>query len=115
MTIIKPRVLLVTDPAFGDEATARCVRCAAAALPTGALAVQLRDKKRPIVGLRLFAHQLRSVTRRFGALLVVNGYADMARDIGADGVHLGSDAGSVRAVRAICGDEIWVSVAARSD
>jgi thiamine-phosphate pyrophosphorylase len=113
-----PRVLLVTDPSFGDEPILRCVAAAAGALPPGALGVQLRDKARPIVSLRTFALALRTVTRRAGAWLIVNGDARLARDVGADGVHLGGDAigaVGVPGARAAFGRKTWISVAAHSD
>jgi thiamine-phosphate pyrophosphorylase len=109
------RVLLVTDSVFGDEAIVRCVEAAAGALPAGWLGVQLRDKKRARVSLRVFASQLRRVTRAVGAALIVNGDAALARDVGADGVHLGREAGSVSEARSVCGARAWVSVAAHSD
>jgi thiamine-phosphate pyrophosphorylase len=112
---MKPRVILITDPAFGDDFTAHCVEAVARELPRGWLCVQLRDKHRPIVSLRLFASRLRLATRAVGASLVINGDARLARDVGADGVHLGGDAGTVAEARAICGRSAWVSVAAHSN
>ena len=49
----------------------------------------------PLVSLRVFASRLRLVTRAAGASLVINGDARLARDVGADGVHLGRDSGRV--------------------
>jgi thiamine-phosphate pyrophosphorylase len=112
---MKPRVILVTDPAFGDDVIARCVDAIARELPPGWLCVQLRDKRRPIVSLRVFASRLRLVTGAVGASLVINGDARLARDIGADSVHLGGDAGTVAEARTICGRSAWVSVAAHSN
>jgi thiamine-phosphate diphosphorylase len=112
---MRPIVVLVTDPAFGDDVIVHCVEAAAAALPPGALCVQLRDKRRPIVSLRQLAWRLRLGTRGFGASLVVNGDARLARDVGADGVHLGRGAGGAGAARAVLGRPAWVSVAAHSD
>jgi thiamine-phosphate pyrophosphorylase len=113
--VTNPRVILVTDPAFGDDIVIHCVRSVGATLPRGWLCVQLRDKQRPRVALRLFASQLREVTRAVGASLVVNGDAVVARDVGADGVHLGRQASSVDAARQVCGGKTWVSIAAHSD
>ncbi len=110
-----PRIVLVTDSAFGDETIVRCIEATASELPPGWLCVQLRDKHRPLVSLRVFASRLRVVTRAMGAGLVVNGDARLARDIGADGVHLGGGAGTVAAARAICGSGAWVSIAAHSN
>ncbi|MBV9947549.1 MAG: thiamine phosphate synthase [Myxococcales bacterium] len=116
---MRPRIVLVTDPGFADEVVVRCIGDAARVLPAGALCVQLRDKARPLTSLRLFALQLRAVTADAGAALVVNGDPRLARDVGADGVHLGGDARargvSVREARSVCGDAAWVSVAAHSD
>jgi thiamine-phosphate pyrophosphorylase len=112
---MRPRIILVTDPAFGDDAIVRCVDAVARVLPAGWLCVQLRDKHRPIVSLRVFASRLRLATRAVGAALVVNGDARLARDVGADGVHLGRDAGTVADARAVCGPSAWVSVAAHSN
>jgi thiamine-phosphate pyrophosphorylase len=112
---VEPRVILVTDPVFGDEGIVKCVEAVARALPPGALCVQLRDKQRALVSLRVFASRLRLVTRALGAGLVINGDPRLARDVGADGVHLGQKAGTVAEARAACGATVWVSVSAHSD
>jgi thiamine-phosphate pyrophosphorylase len=112
---IAPRVVLVTDRSYGDDVIVRCVRAAAAAMPAGWLAVQLRDKARARVSLRVFAAELRAVTRAVGAALVINGDAEIARDVGADGVHLGGGAGPVESARATMQRPAWVSVAAHTD
>jgi thiamine-phosphate pyrophosphorylase len=113
--MLRPRVILVTDPVFGDDGIVRCVEAVARALPAGALCVQLRDKHRALVSLRIFASRLRLVTHAVGASLVVNGDARLARDVGADGVHLGKGAGTVQDARAVCGARAWVTVSAHSD
>jgi thiamine-phosphate pyrophosphorylase len=113
-----PRLILITDPSFGDETIVRCVRGAALALPPGALAVQLRDKRRLRPSLRSFAVQLRCVTRSVGAWLIVNGDSIVARDAGADGVHLPSatdPAARIQEARASFGRSTWISIAAHSD
>jgi thiamine-phosphate pyrophosphorylase len=107
--------MLITDPSFADAPTVRCVATVAAALPPGALVVQIRDKQRALSSLRLFAWQLRVVTAAHGASLVINGRAELARDVGADGVHLGGGAGTVAQARAQLRRAAWVSVAAHSD
>jgi thiamine-phosphate pyrophosphorylase len=107
-------VILVTDPAFGDDAIERCIVSAAAALPTGALGVQLRDRSRLDASLRVFAGRLRLVTKAVGAWLIVNGDPVLARDVGADGVHLGRGAKGIRDARSVT-RRIWISMAAHSD
>jgi len=108
-------LFLVTDPAYDDELLLRTVDAVGAALPRGALGVQLRDKLRSVPHVRTLAAKLRRTTSDRGAMLIVNGDAELARDVGADGVHLGGGARSVAEVRALCGDGAWVSVAAHTD
>jgi thiamine-phosphate pyrophosphorylase len=112
---VRPRLVLVTDPSFGDDAIVRCTEAVAAALPPGAFCVQLRDKRRPVASLRLMACRLRIVTERAGALLVINGHPRLARDVGADGVHLGGGAGTVNEARTAFGRPTWISIAGHSD
>jgi len=108
-------VFLVTDPAYDDRLILRIVDEVAVALPRGALGVQLRDKLRSVPQVRALAAKLRRTTADRGALFVVNGDIELARDVAADGVHLGGGARTVADVRARCGDAAWVSVAAHSD
>jgi thiamine-phosphate pyrophosphorylase len=112
---VAPTLILVTDPFFGDDALVACIEAAGKNLPKGALCVQLRDKQRSVVSLRVFASRLRLVTRAIGATLVINGDPRLARDVGADGVHLGRDAGTVDDARSIVGKRAWISVSAHSD
>jgi thiamine-phosphate diphosphorylase len=112
---MRPRLILITDPTYGDDAIVRCTEAVASALPAGALCVQLRDKQRAVASLRIFACRLRLATRRSGAQLVLNGNPRLARDVDADGVHLGGGAGSVSDARAAFGRAAWISVAAHSD
>lgn len=71
----------------------------AAACDAGLPAVQLRDKDLPGGALCALAERLRVVTRRTGALLVVNDRVDVAVAVDADGVHLGAQAMPPAAVR----------------
>ena len=71
------------------------------ALDAGAPAIQLRAKKarsRDTVELGL---RLRELTKAADALLLVNDRFDIARAVGADGVHLGPDDVPVSAIRRI--------------
>ncbi|MEK6607267.1 MAG: thiamine phosphate synthase [Myxococcota bacterium] len=80
------RLYLITDPAIGDIVGA--VERALAAIPTGAAAVQLRDRAASGRALHETALRLREATARWGAPLLVNDRADIAIAAGADGVHL---------------------------
>ena len=105
-----PRVLLITDPAYADDAVVRVVTLAARALPSGAFAVQLRDKGR--AGRAPWGTRLRVVTGELGVPLIINGDAALARAVGADGVHFPSNAEDSVVEEA---RDLWRSVAAHDD
>lgn len=75
----------------------------AAALRGGVTAVALREKDLDARSLLQLARALRPLTRRHGALLIVNDRADVARAAGADGVHLGQRSLPVDAARRALG------------
>jgi thiamine-phosphate pyrophosphorylase len=70
-------------------------------LEAGARVVQLREKNRDRA-LQL-GKRLRGAVREKGALLIINDWVDVARDIDADGVHLGQEDAPVREARAVLG------------
>ncbi len=55
----------------------------------GAKIIQLRDKTTPFEDLLKIGPTLRSIAAEFGALLIVNDNPYLAKEINADGVHLG--------------------------
>lgn len=71
------------------------------ALDAGLPAVQLREKDLPGRPLLALAEELRRATAERGALLFVNERLDVARAIGADGVHLGAESFPVEAARTL--------------
>jgi len=72
----------------------------------GADIVQLRDKELTPDALLAEARACAEAARRAGCLFIVNDDPVLARDAGADGVHLGQDDGSVADARAILGGGI---------
>lgn len=61
------------------------------AIEGGAAIVQYRDKRHGRAGHLERARALRAVTRRLGALLIINDDPRLAAEVDADGVHLGRD------------------------
>ncbi len=61
------------------------------ALRGGVRAVQLREKDLPAAELFRLAGQLRGLTRRYSARLLINDRIDIALAVEADGVHLGAE------------------------
>ncbi len=70
-----------------------------AALKGGVRAIQLREKNLPENELRTLAGSVLKLTQKYKALLFINHRADLAHDIGADGVHLTESSAAVRKVR----------------
>lgn len=81
--------------------TARLLDVTAAALAAGVRALQYRHKDAPPALARAQAERLRELTRAHGALLIVNDDARLARDVGADGVHVGRDDAPIADARAL--------------
>jgi thiamine-phosphate pyrophosphorylase len=83
--------------------TGRPIEVAAAVAKGGAGAVQLRAKAMPVADYRDLAGRMRDVCRMHGALFVVNDHVEVARMLGADGVHVGQKDFSVSDARAVVG------------
>lgn len=80
-------------------------KLACALIRAGAGIVQLRDKR---AGLRELVEEAGMLARIFAAgatLFIINDRADIARIVGADGVHLGQYDGSIALARRILGPD----------
>ncbi|MDQ6972397.1 MAG: thiamine phosphate synthase [Mariprofundaceae bacterium] len=93
-----PELLLISDHArFEGEVFFNAVE---AALKGGADAVLAREKQMDSARLLAFCARLRRLTRKYDARLLVHTQADVARAVGADGVHLASsDLAEIPAMR----------------
>ena len=80
----------------------------------GAGVVQLREKKLSDRELIARARDVRAWTKEAGILFVINDRADIARLVGADGVHLGQDDLSVKDARRIVGPDLVIGVSTHS-
>jgi thiamine-phosphate pyrophosphorylase len=104
------RLYLITD---SKQTAGRPLPAVVAdALRGGLRAVQLREKD--LTGRQLFelAGELREVTRKYGAKLLINDRVDVALAIGADGVHLGKAGLPVPEARRILGSERLIGYSA---
>ena len=82
------------------------VRKIAEALVAGGVdLLQLRAKNRSTAEIEKLAHELRSVTAEKSVPLIINDHPRIARNIEADGVHLGQDDLSIADARKIVGPE----------
>lgn len=90
--------------------TAHLLTAVAAALQGGAAAVQYRDKSNDIARQHEQASELLLLCRRRGVPLIINDSLRLADLIGADGVHLGNNDGSVQEARIILGHDKIIGV-----
>lgn len=86
MTTQLPRIWIITDPDHGGPVEP--IRRALEGCPAGQVGVQLRAKRVSQRQLIAWGRELRAITAAVDSPLVVNQRADVARIIGADGVHV---------------------------
>ena len=91
------RGLYAITPGMAD--THVLVARAEACLAGGAAVLQYRSKSLDATLEREQARALAAACRRHGALFIVNDSLALAREVGADGVHLGRDDGDVAEAR----------------
>lgn len=81
-----------------------------AALSGGTQVVQYRDKQPGEARRRSESAALLALCHQYGALLIINDDAALARAIGADGVHVGRQDGEIESVRHRVGSEAIIGV-----
>ncbi|HXV13427.1 MAG TPA: thiamine phosphate synthase, partial [Candidatus Krumholzibacteria bacterium] len=95
------RLHVITDVVVQDRYSHE--ELAEMACAGGADVVQLRDKLLARDAFAETARRVAAICRRHGVRLIVNDYADVAREVEADGVHLGRTDLSIREARALLG------------
>jgi len=94
--------LYAITPDWAD--TRRLLAATEAILSGGCQILQYRNKATSDCHRQEQAVALRGLTRRYGALLLINDDVDLALFAEADGVHLGEDDGELAAARERLGD-----------
>ncbi len=97
-------VYLVTDQ--GDRLPARVRE----AISGGATIVQFRDKGRDMAARAELGRELRAICAAAAVPFIVNDDVELARQLGADGVHLGQDDGDPAAARQLLGPHKLIGV-----
>lgn len=98
-----PRLMIITDPET-PGGVLEAVRAALGGAGGPRVAVQLRDKSAPARRLVELGRALRETTSEADATLLVNGRADVARAVRADGVHLPEGGLPPHEARAVLGE-----------
>ena len=98
--IVSPPVI---DADFGDK-----LRAALGAGPVAAF--QLRMKGAGDDAILRAAEMLQPICRDYDVAFLLNDRMDLAKQLGADGVHLGQSDGDVRAARVLLGPDVQIGV-----
>ena len=80
------------------------------AIQGGAVVIQYRDKGTDKARRKAEACRLLEVCRAYQVALIINDDIDLAADIGAQGVHVGKDDGTLAQARAALGSDAIVGV-----
>ena len=80
------------------------------ALAGGAKVLQLRDKGARFEDLLEAGHELRALTKAAAATLIINDNPYLAKEIGADGVHLGQEDFPVYIARETLGPDAIIGI-----
>jgi hydroxymethylpyrimidine kinase/phosphomethylpyrimidine kinase/thiamine-phosphate diphosphorylase len=97
---------LITD----DNHDGQLVQKVEAALIGGTRIVQYRAKNIRPDDRRQMAETLRDCCHRYNALLIINDFPELAREIDADGVHLGQDDIPIHQARQVLGHKKLIGV-----
>jgi thiamine-phosphate diphosphorylase len=102
----------VTDRAWLRGRT--LAACVAQAVAGGATFVQLREKDAPAGEKRALALELKAVCEELGVTFVIDDDVELAREVAADGVHVGQEDTSCARARAMLGPDAIVGVSAQT-
>lgn len=83
-------------------------------LASGVKILQYREKNKKQGQMLEECRVLRKMTQEAGALFIVNDHLEIARAVGADGVHVGQDDLPVPIVRQLVGSEMIIGVSTHS-
>ena len=106
------RLYLVCGGSIPDGSSAEAVLpdLLRGAIAGGVDIVQLREKQLPDDELVAVANAARALCERLGALLIVNDRPFVAREVGADGVHVGQEDMPVEEVRELLGADMLIGL-----
>ncbi|MBB5320781.1 thiamine phosphate synthase [Marinobacter oulmenensis] len=108
MGALKPGLYAITDERLTPDA--ELVSAVAAALAGGATLVQYRDKRSSSATRHRQASELNTLCRQAGVPLLINDDPELAARVGAAGVHLGQEDGSLQAAREQLGPDAIIGI-----
>ncbi len=84
-------------------------------LSAGIKLIQIREKSLKTDEFTKKAERLLALVHSYGAYLIINDRVDIAKSIGADGVHLGQSDMPVKEARALLGNQVWIGLSVEND
>lgn len=96
-----PRLYAILDLGYTPESNA--VRVTADLLAGGADLLQLRAKNHDLSTIRRVAESLIPLCRKAGVPFILNDHPALTAELGADGVHIGQDDGTLEYARKLIG------------
>ena len=111
--MISYKLYAITDSSYllsGETMTDAVVQ----AIKGGATVVQLREKTMPYDDLRRLALSVQKVCKACNVPFIINDDVKLAKEINADGVHLGADDMSIKEARHILGDNAIIGATAKT-
>ena len=106
------RLYAVTDRRW--EGTLSLPRQVELALQGGATMVQFREKHLQGAEKEALARELLALCRSYGVPLIINDDAELAKKVGADGVHVGQSDLAAQEARRMLGPQAIIGVTART-
>ncbi len=83
-------------------------------LAAGVPILQYREKAKKAKEMYEECRVLRAMTKRYGALFIVNDYLELAQAVAADGIHIGQDDLPLAEVRRLAGPDLMIGVSTHS-
>ena len=84
-------------------------------LHEGVKLLQYRDKFRPPEEKFIISKKLRNICNKFDCLLIINDDAELAKEIGADGVHLGQKDTPYKEARNLLGSNSIIGISCQNN
>lgn len=113
----RTRLYLITPPQIGDiPAFAKALEAALGAGDVASLQLRLKgpDGKIDLDATRAVSRAVTGFAQEAGVAVIINDSSQLAKELGADGVHVGWEDGPVKAARALLGPDAIVGATAKN-
>lgn len=97
-----------------DNVNVPLLDAAEEALRGGITMLQLREKTLPIEEFIWEGRALKSLCVKYGVPLIINDNVEVAKEVGADGIHLGAGDADINAARRILGQNAIIGASAHN-